>query len=93
MNSEENDKGRYQCEVKNSKGTVNIFHDVDVLIKYDWIDSGSSSPCSKTCGTGFSTKKRTCYRLDTMQPVEKKCKGSEIQTTSCLIRQCPVINY
>ena len=46
------------------------------------------SACSKTCGTGTKTRKRSCTNPPP-QNGGKDCKGIDKQTKSCLLKACP----
>ena len=46
------------------------------------------SACSKTCGTGTKTRKRSCTNPPP-QNGGKGCKGIDKQTKSCLLKACP----
>ncbi|XP_073244555.1 SCO-spondin-like isoform X1 [Porites lutea] len=48
------------------------------------------SACSKTCGTGTKTRKRSCTNPPS-QNGGKSCKGIHNQTKSCLLKACPIV--
>ncbi|XP_044164585.1 SCO-spondin-like isoform X4 [Acropora millepora] len=54
-----------------------------------WSSWGAWGSCSKTCGTGYQNRHRSCT-----SPVPayggSSCAGSSNQQTSCLIKHCPV---
>ncbi|XP_067056576.1 coadhesin-like isoform X2 [Acropora muricata] len=54
-----------------------------------WSSWGAWGSCSKTCGTGYQDRHRSCT-----SPAPKyggsSCAGSSNQQTSCLIKYCPV---
>ncbi|XP_067016400.1 SCO-spondin-like isoform X2 [Acropora muricata] len=45
--------------------------------------------CSKTCGTGSQSRKRTCYGGIAGQG---QCSGSDVETRNCNTQNCPVVN-
>ncbi|XP_020629634.1 SCO-spondin-like [Orbicella faveolata] len=53
-----------------------------------WSPWGKWCKCSKTCGTGIQTRKRTCSN-PSPQHGGKPCKGISEQTKSCQLKQCP----
>lgn len=53
-----------------------------------WSPWGEWCKCSKTCGTGIQTRKRTCSNPPP-QNGGKTCKGPSEQTKSCHLKQCP----
>ena len=53
-----------------------------------WSAWGFSSTCSSTCGTGFSTRRRTCTNP---RPANngRPCYGASVTKSSCKVRSCP----
>ena len=51
-----------------------------------WGSWGTWSACSKTCGTGSQSRKRTCFGYNSGYD---KCPGSHEETRDCNIQMCP----
>ncbi|XP_048588749.1 coadhesin isoform X2 [Nematostella vectensis] len=62
--------------------------DVRETVDGKWSPWGPWTKCSKSCGTGFKSRERTCTN-----PVPenggKKCKGPAEQSTECNMGKCP----
>ncbi|XP_060084674.1 cartilage intermediate layer protein 1-like isoform X2 [Ylistrum balloti] len=52
-----------------------------------WNNWGSWTTCGATCGNGYHTRYRTCFRTSANDPV---CQGEYVQTTTCSVTTCPV---
>ena len=53
-----------------------------------WSIWGTWGSCSKTCGTGYRSRYRSCT-APTPKYGGRSCTGSRIQTKSCIIKHCP----
>ena len=58
--------------------------------RIDWDEWEEWGPCSVSCETGWTTRKRKCIDTVTSEAVSpSKCFGRDVEYQSCTLQQCP----
>lgn len=83
------DAGQYQCYARNEIGVHVVQAVLRVIVNGNWSKWQEWGRCSKSCGSGFQHRFRTC---DNPAPTNggKPCAGRDVESQLCNVNPCPV---
>ena len=58
--------------------------------RIDWDEWEDWGPCSVSCETGWTTRRRQCIDTVTLEAVSpSKCFGKDVEYQACTLQKCP----